>query len=113
VEIKGGMLLSSLPFDEVMRPLQRIVRHLATGAVTVTHLKRQPQMVAYIDGLGADLPDPSKASGSPVPVEDLPPPASSGGGKGSEGAGGSSAAAALRAGAAAPTPRAGGSASAA
>lgn len=89
VELKGGKLLSALPFAEVMRPLQRIVRDLATGAVTVTHLKLQPQMVAYVGRLGSDLPNLSTASGSPVPVEDLYPPSTSGstgsGGAGSSG----------------------------
>jgi hypothetical protein len=85
VEIKGGKLLSSLSFDEVLRPLRRIVRDLATGSVTVTDLKLQPQMVAYVGGLGADLPDLSKVSGSPVPVEDISPPASSVGKKGPKG----------------------------
>ena len=93
VEISGGKLLTGLPFAEVMRPLQRIVKDLASSAVTVTHLKLQPQMVAYVSSLGADLPDLSVASLTLVPVEDLfaPAPAGTAGGGGGGGGGGGSA----------------------
>lgn len=93
VDIKSGKLLSGLPFVELMKPLQRMVRDLASGAVTVTNLKRQPQMVAYASGLGDDLPDLSTAFSSMQPIEDILPPASSVGGGASSGtstAGGSS-----------------------
>ncbi|KQU76500.1 hypothetical protein ASC75_02475 [Aminobacter sp. DSM 101952] len=75
VEITRGKLLTGLPFEEVMKPLQRMVRDLVSGTVTVTHLKRQPQMVSYTSGLGTDLPNLSTASSPLVPVEDLFPPA--------------------------------------
>lgn len=77
VDIKGGKLLSGLPFAELIKPLQRIVRDLASGTVTVTNLKRQPQMVSYASGLGADLPDLTIASSPILPIEDILPPASS------------------------------------
>lgn len=73
VEIVNGKLLTGLPLDEILRPLQRVVRDLATTVVTVTNLKRQPQMVAYVDGLGSDLPDLSKLTTTTVAVEDLRP----------------------------------------
>lgn len=96
VEITGGKLLTGLPFAEVMKPLQRIVRDLASGAVKVTHLKLQPQMVTYASGLGSDLPDLTTASLTLTPVEDLAPPppigAGAGGAAGSSGGGASGAA---------------------
>lgn len=78
VEIKGGKLLSGLPFSELMKPLQRMVRDLSSGTVTVTNLKRQPQMVAYTSSMGADLPNLQSASRTLVPIEDILPPAGSG-----------------------------------
>ncbi|SOC90617.1 hypothetical protein SAMN05216358_0709 [Rhizobium sp. AN5] len=77
VDIKGGKLLSGLPFAELIKPLQRMVRDLASGTVTVTNLKRQPQMVAYASGLDADLPDPTTVSSSILPIEAILPLASS------------------------------------
>lgn|GEM_PF-339597 len=85
VEITGGKLLTGLPFTEIIRPLQRIIRDLASGTVTVTHLKLQPQMVAYVSGLGTDLPDLTTASLNLSPVEDLLPPAPAGSGGGGRG----------------------------
>jgi hypothetical protein len=85
MEIRGGKLLTGLPFAEALKPLQRMVRDLASGAITVTHLKRQPQMVTYVSALGADLPDLSAASPSLVPVDDLLPPAPTGGTTGMRG----------------------------
>ncbi|GAJ30714.1 ParB/Srx family N-terminal domain-containing protein [Acidomonas methanolica] len=74
IEITGGKLLTGLPFDEVMKPLSRMVRDLASNIINVTKLKLQPQMVAYAKGLGTDLPDLSQLSDTIVPVEDLVPP---------------------------------------
>ncbi|NTF69773.1 hypothetical protein [Rhizobium rhizogenes] len=74
VDIKGGKLLSGLPFSELIKPLQRMVRDLVSGTITVTNLKRQPQMVAYASSLGNDLPDLTSASGSVLPIEDILPP---------------------------------------
>ena len=89
VEITGGKLLTGLAFAEIMKPLQRLVRDLASSTVTVTHLKSQPQMVAYVSGLAGDLPDLKTASLALFPVEDLLPPSPSGSGSGSgSGAGG-------------------------
>lgn len=90
LEIMSGKLVTGLPFAEAIKPLQRMVRDLGSGAVTVTHLKLQPQMVAYVGSLGADLPDLTKASITLVPVEDLLPPAPAGGsGVGTSGGGSS------------------------
>ena len=74
VDIKAGKLLSGLPFSELIKPLQRMVRDLASGTITVTNLKRQPQMVAYASSLGNDLPDLTSASNSALPIEDILPP---------------------------------------
>ncbi|MCZ7467307.1 hypothetical protein [Rhizobium rhizogenes] len=78
VEIKNGKLLSGLPFAELIKPLQRMVRDLASGTITVTNLKRQPQMVVYASSLGSDLPDLTSASSSVLPIEDILPPTPSG-----------------------------------
>lgn len=74
IEIMNGKLLTALPFDEVMKPLLRMARDLSTGAVNVTKLKLQPQMVAYASQLGNDLPDLSKISATTKAIDDLPPP---------------------------------------
>jgi len=99
IEVAGGKLLTGLPFDNVMRPLLRIVRDLASGAINVTRLKLQPQMVEYAHSLGDDLPDLALLTTTTVPIEDLLPPkteasldptGSPSGGAGLGGAGGKS-----------------------
>jgi len=91
VEIKAGKLLTGLPFEEVLRPIKRIVLDLAKGHKKVTDLKLQPQMLGYAKSLGTDLPDLSKLSTSTVPVEDLRPPTTGSKGKGGrKGSGGTS-----------------------
>jgi hypothetical protein len=87
LEIKAGKLLTGLPLLEAIKPLRRIVRDLGSGVKKVTDLKLQPQMVAYVESLGIDLPDLAQLSTTTQPVEDLKP-TRAGGATG--GAGGSS-----------------------
>lgn len=62
LEIEDQKLLTKLPADEVMRPLRRIVRDLASKAVVVTGLKKVGQQVEYVTKLNQDLPDLSKGA---------------------------------------------------
>lgn len=62
LEIEDQKLLTKLPPDEVMRPLRRIVRDLASKAVVVTALKKVGQQFEYVTKLNQDLPDLSKGA---------------------------------------------------
>ncbi|MFA9262964.1 MAG: hypothetical protein ACEQSB_06495 [Undibacterium sp.] len=61
VELRGNKLLTTLPADEVIRPLKRMVLDLAQRRKRVTALKLVEQMIEYVEGFGADLPDLAKA----------------------------------------------------
>jgi len=80
IEVSGGKLKTNLPPAEVIKPLRRIVLDLANETMNVTKLKSKEQQVAYVSQLGKDLPDLSKRSGTPEPVDGLdeddfkPPP---------------------------------------
>lgn len=71
VEISNAKLKTNLPPSEVIKTLRRIVLDLANEVVNVTKLKSKDQQVAYISNLGKDLPDLSKRSGTPKPVDVL------------------------------------------
>ena len=71
VSVQKSKLTTSLPPEEVIKPLRRIVRALATGSVNVTGLKRREQQIEWVSALGSDLPDLTKASGPLRPVETL------------------------------------------
>jgi hypothetical protein len=69
-EIKDDKLLTSLPPDEAIKPLRRIVLDLAEKTVNVTKLKLKPQQIDYISQLGpGDSPTLSKKTGTLRPVE--------------------------------------------
>jgi hypothetical protein len=69
-EIKEDKLLTSLPPDEAIKPLRRIVLDLAEKTVNVTKLKLKPQQIEYISKLGSgDSPNLSKKTGTLRPVE--------------------------------------------
>lgn len=60
-DIKDDKLLTSLPPEEAIKPLKRIVFDLAEKKVNVTNLKLKTQQVEYITKLdAADRPDFSK-----------------------------------------------------
>lgn len=68
--ITGDKLLTSLPPDEAIKPLRRIVLDLAEKTVNVTKLKSKTQQLEYISALtAADSPNLSKKQGAPRPVE--------------------------------------------
>jgi hypothetical protein len=69
LEIIDQKLLTKLPADEVMKPLRRIVRDLASKTVVVTGLKKVGQQVDYVSNLRQDLPDLSKGARKPKLVD--------------------------------------------
>lgn len=71
VDISGEKLLTELPAVELIKPLTRMVRDLSNGTVNVTALKKKDQQVTYAKGLGVDLPDLSRRSGTPIVVDSL------------------------------------------
>lgn len=71
VEISDEKLKTNLPPAEVIKPLRKIVLDLANETMNVTKLKSKDQQVAYVSSLGKDLPDLSKRSGTPKPVDGL------------------------------------------
>jgi hypothetical protein len=71
IDVSGEKLLTELPATEVIKPLTRMVRDLSNGTVNVTGLKRKEQQIAYTKGLGGDLPDLAKRSGTPIVVDAL------------------------------------------
>jgi hypothetical protein len=71
-EIKDNKLLTSLPADEAIKPLRRIVLDLAEKTINVTTLKLKPQQLEYVSKLEkADSPDLSKKTGSLRAVEGI------------------------------------------
>ena len=71
LSIQDQKLCTSLPPEEVIRTLTRIVRDLASKTVNVTALKSRDQQVDYVSKLGVDLPDLSKATGAPKPLDGM------------------------------------------
>ena len=59
VEIKDNKLLSTLPPDELMKPLRRIVLDLAEKKINVTKLKSKEQQIDYVTH-NVDAPDMRK-----------------------------------------------------
>jgi hypothetical protein len=71
-DVKGGKLLTSLPPEEAIKPLKRIVLDLAEKKINVTALKLKDQQVRYVSQLGpTDSPDMSKTGGSARAVDSL------------------------------------------
>ncbi len=70
VEIKDGKLATSLPAEEVMKPLRSIVLDLAEKKVNVTKLKLRDQQIDYVTRKidGADL---RKKTSSVRPLEGI------------------------------------------
>jgi hypothetical protein len=69
--LEGGELLSDLPQAELLRPLKRIVNDLASKAVTVAKIKSKDDRLKYMGSLKAVLPDLSKRTGTPAPLDRL------------------------------------------
>lgn len=61
LEVKKRKLYSTLPPEEIMKPLRRIVLDLADKSVRVGHLMKKHQQVEYVEGFGkSDKPALSK-----------------------------------------------------
>jgi len=80
LEIRDGKLMTSLPAEEVLKPLRSIVLDLAEKKVNVTKLKLRDQQIDYVTHRieGADI---GKRSGTARPLEridesDFPVPSS-------------------------------------
>lgn len=71
LDLEEGELLSDLPQAELLRPLKRIVSDIALKKVTVSQIKSKDDRLKYLDSLGRDLPDLSKRTGNPEPLEQL------------------------------------------
>jgi hypothetical protein len=69
--LEGGDLLSDLPQAELIRPLKRIVNDIASKSVTVGQLKGKDDRLKYVNGLKTVLPDLSKRTGTPEPLDRL------------------------------------------
>lgn len=71
LEVKGQKLQSSLPADELIKPLKRMVMDLIHGKITVSDIKRKKQQIEYVErfppGDRADL----KKAGTMRPVQDI------------------------------------------
>lgn len=69
--LEGGDLLSDLPQAELIRPLKKVVTDIASKTVTVGQLKGKDDRLKYVQGLKGALPDLSKRTGSPEPLDRL------------------------------------------
>ncbi|WP_143537448.1 hypothetical protein [Rubrivirga sp. SAORIC476] len=73
-DIKKGDVTTQLPTSEVVKGLARIVEDVGSGDVTVTDVKKVDQRIKYVDSfVKEDLPDLTKSSGKPRPVDEEPP----------------------------------------
>ena len=72
IDIKDDKLRTSLPAEEALKPLKRMVLDLAEKAINVTKLKTKEQQVAYINTFAkADTADLSKSSATFRAVENI------------------------------------------
>lgn len=72
IDLTGGEIKTRYPAEEIIKPLLKMVRDLATGAVTVSDLKRKEQRFKYAaEFTPPDLPEASKV-GPLRPLKDLP-----------------------------------------
>jgi hypothetical protein len=70
VEIKNGKLLTSLPAEEVLKPLRRMVLDLAEKKIRVDHVKTRDQQIKYVTN-EVDRVDLSKKSSDARPLEGI------------------------------------------
>ena len=69
-DIKDDKLQTSLPPDEAIKPLRRMVLDLAEKTVNVTKLKLKPQQIDYVSRFAsADVPNLAKKTSTQRPVE--------------------------------------------
>lgn len=73
VDVVRGKLVTSLPAEEVLKPLKRIVLDLATKEKRVGSLMKTPQMLEYVRSFDkGSMPDLSKATAAPRTVDEIP-----------------------------------------
>jgi hypothetical protein len=70
VEIDNGKLLTSLPAEEVLKPLRRMVLDLAEKKIQVDDVKTRDQQVKYVTN-EVDRVDLSKTSGDARPLQGI------------------------------------------
>jgi len=83
IEVRGGVVVSHYPSDEVIKGLRRMVRDLRDELITVKDVYYATDRENYIARFSAeDLPDPAKRLAEPVALGELdapsPKPAPSG-----------------------------------
>lgn len=69
--LEGGDLMSDLPQNELLKPLKKVVTDLASKTVTVGQLKGKDDRLKYVNSLKTFLPDLSKRTGTPEPLDRL------------------------------------------
>jgi hypothetical protein len=80
LDIKENTIVTDLPLEEVIKPLQRIILDLALKKINVTALKLVKQQLDYISKFDLEnLPDFSRRTGESLPLdmldEEILPPA--------------------------------------
>jgi hypothetical protein len=70
IEIKDGVVYSGLPAQELLKPLRRFVVDITNGLQTSRTLHTLQDQAFYVDSLGADAPELSKA-GTPRPITEI------------------------------------------
>jgi hypothetical protein len=73
LDVKNGKLITTLPADEVLKPLKRVVLDLATKEKRVGSLMKTSQMLDYVGGFDKkSTPDLSKARPEARTVDEIP-----------------------------------------
>lgn len=83
-EVRKGRLITSLPVQEAIKPLRRIVLDLAEGRINVNNVYYKPDIIEYVSRISVgDAPDPACVTDNPRPLDEIggtdstPPPAAS------------------------------------
>ncbi len=78
IEVRGGVVVSHYPSDEVIKGLRRMVRDLRDEVIKVKDVYDANDRTTYIAGFSAeDLPDPEKRLAEPVALGELDAPSPS------------------------------------
>lgn len=73
LDVKNGKLITTLPAEEVLKPLKRVVIDLATKEKRVNSLMKTSQMLEYVGGFDKrSTPDLSKARTEARTVDEIP-----------------------------------------
>lgn len=69
IDVQEDKVVTSLPDEEVLKGLARVIEDLGSGEVTVSNIKSQAQRIDYINSLNhTDLPQADSASGTLQPL---------------------------------------------